>query len=120
MAEQLLDELYARVQNDLRFHISVTYPRLSIKLQLILEGEADDQTHVIEHVKPPVDKIPLAVAQEHADSVVFVIKAQRREFDDAGNVETPADAMRDQLGLRKPRKQQIKNGMGTAMIDVNW
>jgi hypothetical protein len=120
LVEQLLDELYARIQNDMRFHIAVTYPRLSARLQLVVTGEADDQTMVVEKVMPDQHRTPLEVAQQHGDSVVFVVAQQRREFDEQGNVEQPADAMRDELGLRKPRKRQVKTGAGSSIVDVTW
>jgi hypothetical protein len=120
LIEQLMDEVHARLQNDLRFHIATTYPRVSARVQIIVEAEADDQTVSIEKVMVPQERVPLDVAQERADSVVFVVRSLRREFDEAGNVETPPDAMRDELGLQKPRKRTIKNGAGKSLVDVTW
>ncbi len=120
LVEQLLDELHARITNDLRFSVAVTYPRVSAKLQLIVEGEADDQAFMVERVMVPHDKTPLDVAQAFADSVSFVVRAQRREFDDKGDVESPADSLRDELGLPKPRKHSVGTGVGRTMVDVEW
>lgn len=123
LAMQLFDELSARLQNDLRFSMAVTYPRLSMKLQLVIEGEADDQAFTIEKVLPPHgkwDRTPIEVAKQNGDSVVFVVTALRREFDEEGNVQTPADGMRDELGLRKPRKHSVGSGIGKSIVDVEW
>lgn len=119
LVEQLLDEVYVQIQNDLRFHISQTYPRLAAKLTLTVEGEADDQGLKIERIAPPVERQSLDLAQQRCDTVCFVIKKQRREFDDKGEVETPADAMRHELGIGAPHKHKAPGPMG-QIVDVQW
>ncbi len=119
VCEQLLDEVNNIIQNDLRFSPALTYPRLSARLQLIIEGEASEvEGFVIDRVKTH-EKTPLAVAQAHADSVVFVVAAQRREFDEADQVETPADQIRDELHLKKPGKHLVQNGTLQSYADVD-
>ncbi len=120
LAKELIAGLYARIQDDIRFTRAQVYPRLSMTVQLIVEGEADDQVMKIEKIMPPHDKTPLEVAKSRGDSVVFVVKEQRREFNDAGEVETPADAMRDELGLKRPGKRQIGSGQNKSLVDVTW
>jgi hypothetical protein len=116
LAGTLLDDLWARLQNDLRFSVAITYPRLNIKAQLAIQGEAADQDVIVERVLVK-DRTPLEVAQAHGDSVIFCVTRQKREFDDAENVETPADAIRDELGLIKPRKRKVGTG---GLADVSW
>jgi hypothetical protein len=119
LAQELMDRLNDRLKNDLRFSMAICYPRVSLKLQLIVEAEAGGEGNgfVIEYVTAH-DKTPLEVAKEYGDSVVFVLREQRREFDDAGNVETPADAIRDELGILKPKKQLVQMGGGKQFADV--
>lgn len=119
LVEVLLDELYNRVQNDLRFSVAMTYPRLKATLQLLVEGELEETGFAIERVVVK-DQTPVAVAQERGDSVVFVLVAKRREFDDHGEVESPANAIREEIGVEIPRKQQIENGLGKMLADVRW
>jgi hypothetical protein len=119
LVEQLLDEIYGQIQNDLRFHVSQTYPRVAATLTLRVTGEADDQGLTIEKVRPPVERLPQEVAEAQCDSVVFVIRKQRREFDDAGAVETPPDAIRRALGLTVPAKHEA-SGPLHQVVDVEW
>ena len=123
MALQLMDQLAERLKNDLRFTLATCYPRLAIKLQLIVDavtsgGEAGFE---IEYVAAH-DKTALDVAKAHGDAVVFVLREQRREFNEAGEVETPPDAMRDELGLNKPKRQFVQTGTGKQMADrpLGW
>lgn len=120
LVDALASDLVKRCENDLRFTVAITYPRMTCKLLLIVEGEADDAGFEIQKVMVPHEKTPLEVAQQYADSVTFVVRAQRREFDDAGNSESPADAIRDELGIEKPRKRRIGSGAGSAVVDVRW
>lgn len=118
--EQLMDELHARLQNDLRFSIAVTYPRVRAKVQIVIEGEADDQGFTIDRVMPPYEKTPLAEAQRRGDSVVFVVAQVMQEFTEDGQVDTPPDGMRDKLGIPKPRKHRVQTGAGSSLVDVAW
>jgi hypothetical protein len=119
----LMDQLHERMKNDLRFSLAICYPRIAVKLQLIVEAEAEvgGTGFNVEYVAAH-DKTPLEVAKECCDSVVFVLKEQRREFDEAGNVETPPDAIRIELGLDVPRKQMVQTGAGKMMSDrpLGW
>jgi hypothetical protein len=117
LVETLMDELHAHIQADLRFSIAACYPRVAVKVQLVVEGEVQDQGFTIQKVGAH-DKTPLEVAQACGDSVVFVVVKQRREFDEAGNVEAPPDALRDELGLPKPHKHVVKNGLTSSFADL--
>jgi hypothetical protein len=116
LSEALCDRLVDRIRNDLRFSMALTYPRAAVRLQLIVEGEVDDQGFTIEYVDKK-DQTPLEVAQQHGQSVVFVLTEERREFTSTGEVESPPDAIRDELGLVKPRKQYVQTGMGRQLAD---
>lgn len=123
LATELMDRLYKRIQNDLRFSLAVCYPRIAVKLQLIVESEATvgGEGFTIEYVTAH-DKTPIEVAKQHGDSVVFVLVEQRREFNEKGEPETAPDAMRDELGIDKPRKQLVQMGGGKQFSDrpLGW
>ena len=113
--EQLLDELHAQLQNDLRFHIATCYPRLSAKLSLIVTCAVQDAPVQIEKVFTH-DQTPLAVAESLADTACFVISKARSEVAADGSPQTPADALRQELDLPVPRKRQLANGMSVDTI----
>ena len=94
LARQLLDELHAKIANDLRFSMALTYPKLSMKLQLVVGAAVDNDG--------------------------FTVTAQRREFAEDGKVETPPDAMRDELGIPKPGKHFVRDAAGKPkLVDVD-
>lgn len=117
MGLKLMDELEAEMVNDLRFHLAITYPRVTIRLKLEVEGWAKDAG--FERIKQVVhDKTPIAVAESMgAAPTAFELTAQRREFDDDGNAENPPDRLRDELGLEKPRKQTVQAGAHKILVD---
>ena len=123
LIDGLMDDLHARIQNDLRFSLAITYPRLSAKVQIVIESEVDDQKVLIEKKLPPNgkwDRTPLEVAQTHGDSVVFVVVAERKEFSADGQSETPADAIRAELDLVGPRKRSSGAGVGKSFYDIDF
>ena len=115
----LLDTLHARMENDLRFSLALCYPRVSATLRLEVTGEVQDQAFQIQTVDltPEEKKTPLEVAKRHGDSVVFCLVERRREFDEHDQVETPPDAMRDELQIPKPHKQLVQMGQGQVLVD---
>jgi hypothetical protein len=121
----LCDTLVAQIKNDLRFSIALTYPRVRARLRLEVEGAVDDRDggFVIEKVHIPKSgaggSTPLDVARQRATEVVFVVQAGRQEFSEDGDVDTPPDQIREELGLARPRKQIIQTqGGGQAMVDI--
>lgn len=114
----LMDELAARLVNDLRFSIAATYPRVAVKAQIVVEGYAADQSFTIEKIMRPHDKTPIAVAEQRADEVVFVIKTERREFAADGEISSPPNALRQETGQAIPRKQWVGSGPTRQMADV--
>lgn len=118
LVESLMDEVHAQMQNDLRFHLAVTYPRVRATVTVRIEGEADDAGVTIEKVKAH-DRTAREVAEAHGDSVVFVITRARQEFDAAGEVDAPPDAMREALGLPVPHKRRVPGPAG-QVADVSW
>lgn len=114
----LMDQLAAKIQNDLRFSIAATYPRVSAKVLVQVEGYGLDQALQIQVVMPPHERTPVEVAESRADEVVFIVKTQRREFDEAGNSESPPNAMRAEIGAAIPRKQAFGEGARRVIADI--
>lgn len=123
LTETLMDDLHARIQNDLRFSEALTYPRVRVRVSLEVQGYGEDRGFVIDRVLPsPADlakQTPVDLARSLADELVFVITAERREVDDDGNSLEPPDAMRQSLGLKRPGKRMVQGAGGvTQWIDV--
>lgn len=115
---QLMDELAPQLSSDLRFGLAASYPRYAVKLVVTVEAEASDQSFTIEMVRAK-EAIPEEIAEKHCDKIVFVLKRERREFDDAGEVQTPPDALREELGLQIPGRRVVSQGkFGPLMADV--
>ena len=112
------DELNRRIQNDLRFSMAITYPKLTVTLSLKVEGWAEDAGFAIDKIFSPDKQSPLEVARERADEVVFVLAHAMREFDETGAPENPPDRMRETVGLPIPRKQMVQAGAVRVMVDV--
>lgn len=114
LTKRLLDQIV----NDLRFHISVVYPRLRMRLVLEIEGTEEDRDNAFTIEKVFVPKggepgsTPLQIARRRADQIVFVVQEVRQEFSEDGQSETPPDQMRTDLGLQIPHKQQILDEFG--------
>lgn len=120
LVRHLMDELNQRIENDLRFHMAITYPRVSARVLIEVEGYASQgDFSIVKHLLPggKHDKTPVEIARQHADEVCFVVSAQRQEFNAAGEPENPPDRIRDELGLEKPRKQMIQAGASRIMVD---
>jgi hypothetical protein len=115
---QMLGELDQHLNTDLRFSVAAAYPRYSITLTARVEAEAGDQSFDITLIRGK-EKEPEEVAMQHCDKVVFVVMRQRREFDDVGEVETPPDALREELGLVVPGRRVVSTGkFGPLMADL--
>lgn len=116
---QLMDELAPQLDSDLRLGIAASYPRYSVKLVVTVEAEAGDQSFAITKIAAAKGEIPEEIAERFCDKVTFVIKRQRREFDEQGEIETPPDALREQLGLPVPGRRVVTTGkLGPLMADV--
>jgi hypothetical protein len=113
----LMDDMAKRVEADLRFSIAITYPRVTARVKIEVEGWAEDAGFVIEKVTTH-DKTPVAVAAERSEAVCFVVSEFRREFDEAGEPENPPDRIRDELHLQKPRKQFVQAGAHRMIVDA--
>lgn len=124
LVEALMDTVHGQLQDDLRFSMALTYPRVRARVQIIVEGYAEADSFAIERLKPepPNGKpgsTPLALAQQLGDQIVFVVVAERREMDDAGNpvASSAPNALRQELGLEVPRKQRIETPTGWTLAD---
>lgn len=113
----LMDGLAQRLVNDLRFSVAATYPRVAVRVQVVVEGYTVDVPIVIEKVALPWDKTPIEVAEKLGEEVVFVVRERRREFASDGTVETPPNAMRAEVGAEIPRKQYVGTGNNRSVVD---
>lgn len=124
LVESLMDELHARIQNDLRFNEAICYPQVSVRVAIEVTGFAQDQGFMVDTCLPAAHeartKTPLDIARSVADEVCFVVLAERRETDDQGNSLLPPDAVRQALGLARPGKRIVK-GLGgqESFVDVS-
>ena len=107
VAEQLLDQLRARLRDDLRFSIAVTYPRVAIRLELIIDAFGQDKEQVIPAVAVPHTATPLEIARQYGDQIVFILAETRREFDADGQPDQAPNAMRMAAGLETPYKRPV-------------
>lgn len=118
LVRHLMDQLNGRIENDLRFHMAVTYPRIRARVVIEVEGYAEAGNFSIEKIDASQEKTPIAVARQHGDKIAFAIVEMRQEFSDTGQAEDPPDRLRDELGLEKPRKQMVQAGASKIMVDV--
>lgn len=120
----LFDDMADRIKNDLRFSMALTYPRVRAIVEIRIEGHAEDNNagFEIRKILAPKDGekggTPDEIASQRADQVVFVVRTLRQEFTPEGESDHPPDAMRDELGLSKPRKQIIETNTGQRFVDV--
>lgn len=120
VSERLIDDLRRRIQDDLRFSIAATYPRVAIRVVLEVQCFAADHSFQIEkRMVPAHEKTPLDVAKQYGDEVVFCVVAQHLEMTDAGQSVTPPNAARAQLGLTIPRKQAVQVPGGRMIVDLD-
>ena len=119
------DTLIAQIKNDLRFSMALTYPRLRVRVRLEVEGAAEDNNAGFEIQKVYVPKegmggsTPLEIARAHgANEVVFVVTSTMQEFTPDGQSDLPPDAIRDAIGMPKPRKQMVNLGGRQSFVDV--
>jgi hypothetical protein len=123
LVEQLMDEIHARIQNDLRFNEALCYPQVTARVVVEITGFAHDADFLVDKVLPPGhparSKTPLDVARQVADEVCFVVVSERQETDADGNAVLAPDAMRQELELPRPGKRTIVGPGGvTQMVDV--
>ena len=118
VVEDLLIAVAKRLQDDLRFTLAVTYPRVTARVEVHVEGFAEDQGFMIPKVGKPHDKTPVAVAREHGDAIVFVLTESHVEMTPDGQSVTPPNKARLQAGLIVPRKQQVDVPGGRVIVDV--
>jgi hypothetical protein len=123
LVQTLMDDLNARLVNDLRFSEALTYPQVSARVVVEVTGFGRDDGFLIDKVLPAAHeartKTPTAIAREQADEICFVVLAERRETDvDGQPVEAP-DAIRQALELPRPGKRQVRGPGGvTQWVDV--
>lgn len=114
----LMDQLHARLQDDLRFTMAICYPRVSARVVIEVEAHVADQSFDIPKVMVPYAKTPIEVARAHGDQVVFALVAERVEMEADGTSITPPNQTRLDLGLTIPRKQAIETPTGRQLVDV--
>ena len=117
LVRSLMDKINERIQDDLRFHIAITYPRVRARVVVEIEAYAQDSGFEIEKISEWT-KTPLEYARVIADKVAFVVIEGRQEMADDGSAENPPNRVRDELGLPTPHKQQIQTPGGRIFVDV--
>lgn len=117
VVEGLLGTIAHRIQNDLRFSPAICYPRVRVRAEVIVESYAVDPW-IVPVVAKEHDRTPLDVAREYGHEVVFVLVEQRQEFTKDGEIESPANAIRMEIGVVPPRKQMVEVPGGRMMVDV--
>ena len=117
--------LLERCKNDLRFSMAITYPRVRLRVSVEVEGSMDDKDNDFRIDRVHVPKAghqgatPKEVAHAMgADDVVFVLSSTRQEFDGEGQSDEPPDALRDSIGIEKPRKTAINVGGYQMFVDI--
>lgn len=116
LVQKLLQDVRDRIENDLRFSIALTYPRVSARVIVEIDGYNMDKGFTVERIGAD-ERTAIEVAKANADKVCFVVQEFRREFDEQNEPENPPDRMRDELGLDKPRKQYIQSGAARILVD---
>ena len=115
--QDMMDKLNARIMNDLRFSMAVTYPRARVVLSLTFKGYTEAEPHEIRsefvHEKTPED----IARAGGAVASTFEIAETIQEFDDEGNPDNPPDRVRDTLGIEKPRKQSVDMAGERHIVD---
>jgi hypothetical protein len=117
LVRELLDRMNARLDRDLRFSIAVTYPRVTARVIIEVQGFAQAEPDVLieQFEKGPV---PLKTARAVADEICFVVIEQASEVDETGQPIIAHDTIRDELGLTRPEKQKVSGDPLGQMVDV--
>jgi hypothetical protein len=123
LVESLMDKVYNRIQNDLRFNEALTYPQVGVRVVVEVEGFVHDADFLVDQILPTTHdartKTPTALARTLADHVAFVLIEGRSEVDEAtGDPVDSPDAVRQDLGLVRPMKRAIRTPSGDQFIDV--
>ncbi len=120
LARLLMDKLNERLENDMRFMVATTYPRVTVTLTLAVQGYATASEADFEIVSRKEQvKTPEAVAKQFGEPIDFTVAEQRREVAPDGTAENPPDRLRDELELPKPHKHMIEGPGGRkAWVDV--
>lgn len=113
----LLSEIDARLDDDLRFSMAVTYPRVRAKVIVEIQAHAQPGFDITK-LGPPHTKTPLEIARARADEIVFVVIAQREEMTDAGESVMPPNALRRELELPIPGKRYVETPGGRQLVDL--
>jgi hypothetical protein len=117
IVEGLLAELHARIQDDLRFSLALTYPRVRVHVDVVVEAYAADGGFTVQKYATPYERTPIEVAERFGEEVTFIVRGERREFDAEGQPDQAPNAMRAEAGLTIPRKQRIEAGHGIVYAD---
>jgi hypothetical protein len=117
LVRSLMEQIDKRIENDLRFAMAITYPRVRARVVIEVDGYAESGDFAIEKVDVR-EKTPIEVARQYGDRIAFAVVEKRQEFTDSGEVDAPPDLIRDELGLEKPRKQLIQMGAQRIVADI--
>ena len=110
VAEKLLDSIRDQMAHDLRFGIACCYPQVLITATITITGSGHEApTNDVDHTVTAENTVALRPTTE----TLLTLTAFAVDDD-----QTPADALRDKAGLKKPRKQLVTTSMGKTFADV--
>lgn len=119
LVNALMDGIHARIEDDLRFNLAVTYPRCTARVVVEIEAYGQDQTMTVEKVMiPPHERTPMEVARLYGDQIVFCVVAERAEMTEDGQSLAPPNQTREELQLPIPRKTAVDTPGGRMIVDV--
>lgn len=119
LVNALMDSIHARMEDDLRFNMAVTYPRCTARVVVEVEAYGNDQTMTVEKVMVPAhERTPIEVARLYGDQIVFCVTAERAEMTEDGRSLAPPNQTREELQLPIPRKTAVDTPGGRMIVDV--
>jgi len=113
-----LDTIAGQLDDDLRFSMALTYPRVRARVIVEVEAYVSEQSFQIVRVPPPHTRTPLEIARERAEEVCFVVLVERIEMLPDGQSVSPPNAIREELGLVVPHKHAIMTPSGRLIVDL--
>ena len=116
LAVALCDDIVARLDDDLRFGPATVYPRVHVSVTLKVEGYGMAEALEISKFSVDGQRTPIEIARQHADEICFVVLSERVEMTPDGESVNPPNAIRAELALQIPRKQQVVTSSGQKIF----
>lgn len=122
LLDQQLGALYDRCKDDLRFNEGLCYPQVTLRVVVEVRGFVQDGNFTVERLLPADHEAcarnPIAFCREVAEEVGFVLIQQHQETTAEGQPVTAPAEVRATLGLPQPGKRRVKQGAGSAFVDM--